>query len=45
MTPDQAADALQPYLDAGFVGFTMGNTSLRDEAAIGLAGQLIRLVG
>jgi F420-dependent oxidoreductase-like protein len=44
VTPAQAAEALQPYLDAGFVGFTFGNTSLRDEAAIGLAGELISLV-
>src|SRR5439155_2501189 len=44
LTPAQAAEALQPYIDMGFVGFTMGNTSLRDETAIGLAGELIRLV-
>src|SRR5262249_18431713 len=44
LTPPQAAEALQPYLDLGFVGFTMGNTSLRDETAIGLGGELIQLV-
>ncbi len=44
VTPAQAAEQLQPYLDLGFEGFTFGNTSLRDEAAIGLAGELIRLV-
>ena len=44
VTPAQGADVLRPYLDMGFVGFTFGNTSLRDETAIGLAGELLRLV-
>ena len=28
-TPEQAAEALQPYLDAGFTGFTFNNTIYR----------------
>jgi F420-dependent oxidoreductase-like protein len=44
VTPAQGADVLRPYIDMGFVGFTFGNTSLRDETAIGLAGELLRLV-
>jgi F420-dependent oxidoreductase-like protein len=44
LTPPQAAEALKTYTDMGFVGFTFGNTALRDEASIGVAGELIRLV-
>jgi F420-dependent oxidoreductase-like protein len=44
LTPPQAAEALRPYLDAGFVGFTFGNNQLPDLAAIALAGEFIRLV-
>jgi F420-dependent oxidoreductase-like protein len=44
LTPNGAADALRPYLDLGFVGFTFGNTALRTESDIALAGELIRQV-
>jgi F420-dependent oxidoreductase-like protein len=43
-TPQQAADALRPYLDAGFTGFTFNNTILRTPDAIGLAGELLKLL-
>lgn len=43
-TPAQAAEGLRPYVEAGFSGFTFGNTALPDEASIQLAGELIRLV-
>jgi F420-dependent oxidoreductase-like protein len=44
-TPEQAADALRPYLDAGFTGFTFNDTVLPTTDAIGLAGELLRLLG
>ncbi|HEY9287049.1 MAG TPA: LLM class F420-dependent oxidoreductase [Candidatus Dormibacteraeota bacterium] len=43
-TIPQAAEILQPYLDAGFGGFTFGNGSLPTEEHIGLAGELIKAV-
>jgi F420-dependent oxidoreductase-like protein len=44
-TPDQMADALRPYLDAGFTGFTFNNSTYRTPEAIGLVGELLKLVG
>jgi F420-dependent oxidoreductase-like protein len=43
-TPEQAAEALRPYIDAGFTGFTFNNTLLDTPDKIGLAGELLRLV-
>jgi F420-dependent oxidoreductase-like protein len=43
-TPEQAAESLRPYLEAGFTGFTFNNTVLQTPEAIGLAGDLLRLV-
>ncbi len=43
-TPERAAELLQPYLEAGFGGFTFSNQMLRTPEAIGLAGELIRLL-
>jgi F420-dependent oxidoreductase-like protein len=43
--PEQMADALQPYLDAGFSGFTFNNSIYRRPEAIGRVGELLRLVG
>ena len=43
-TPEQAAEALRPYLDAGFTGFTFNNPILSTPETIGLAGELLRLV-
>jgi F420-dependent oxidoreductase-like protein len=43
-SPEQAADTLRPYLDAGFTGFTFNNTVLPTPDAIGLAGELLRLL-
>ena len=40
-TPAQAAQALQPYLEAGFGGFIFRNTTTE---AIELAGELIGLM-
>ena len=43
-TPAQAAESLQPYLEAGFGGFIFRNTTMLTTEAIGLAGELIRLM-
>lgn len=43
-TPEQAAEALQPYIQAGFEGFIFRNTTMLTPEAIGLAGELIRLM-
>lgn len=43
-TVDQAAEILGPYVDAGFSGFTFNNPALPTADAIGLAGELIKLV-
>ena len=43
-TPADAAEALQPYLEAGFGGFIFRNTTMMTTEAIGLAGELIRLM-
>jgi F420-dependent oxidoreductase-like protein len=42
--PEQMADELQPYLDAGFTGFTFNNTFYRTAEQIGQVGQLLRLI-
>jgi alkanesulfonate monooxygenase SsuD/methylene tetrahydromethanopterin reductase-like flavin-dependent oxidoreductase (luciferase family) len=44
-TPEQTAEALQPYLAAGFTGFTFNNTIYRTPEAIARVGDLLRLVG
>jgi F420-dependent oxidoreductase-like protein len=44
-TPEQMADALRPYLDAGFTGFTFNNSVYRTPDAIGRVGELLHLVG
>ena len=44
-TPEQAADGLRPYLDAGFTGFTFNNTTYRTPEQIAVIGELLRLVG
>jgi len=44
-TPDQMAEALRPYLDAGFTGFTFNNSIYRTPEAIARVGELLRLVG
>ena len=44
-TPEQAAEALRPYLDAGFTGFTFNNTTYRTAEQISAIGDLLRLIG
>lgn len=43
-TPAEAAEALKPYLDAGFGGFIFRNTTMLTPEAVGLAGELIGLM-
>jgi alkanesulfonate monooxygenase SsuD/methylene tetrahydromethanopterin reductase-like flavin-dependent oxidoreductase (luciferase family) len=43
-TPEQAADALQPYIDEGFTGFTFNNTVFSTPESIGAVGELLKLV-
>ncbi len=43
-TPVQCADALRPYLDAGFTGFTFNNPLYRTPEQIAVVGELLRLV-
>jgi alkanesulfonate monooxygenase SsuD/methylene tetrahydromethanopterin reductase-like flavin-dependent oxidoreductase (luciferase family) len=44
-TPERMADAMRPYLDAGFTGFTFNNSIYRTPEAIGRVGELLHLVG
>jgi hypothetical protein len=39
------AEALRPYLDAGFTGLTFNNSIYHTREAIGRVGELLRLVG
>jgi F420-dependent oxidoreductase-like protein len=43
--PDQAAEALRPYLDAGFTGFTFNNNIYRTPEQIAALGELLRQIG
>jgi F420-dependent oxidoreductase-like protein len=43
-TPARAAEILQPYIEAGFTGFTVNNPTLPTPEAIGLGGELIALL-
>jgi len=43
-TPEQMAEALQPYLDDGFTGFTFNNSLYRTPEQIATVGELLRLV-
>jgi F420-dependent oxidoreductase-like protein len=42
--PEQMADELRPYLDAGFTGFTFNNTFYRTAEQIAQVGELLQLV-
>jgi len=43
--PEQAADALRPYLDAGFTGFTFNNNVYDTPQRIAVLGELLHLIG
>ena len=42
--PEQAAEALGPYVDAGFTGFTFNNSIYRTPEAIEEVGEVLRLL-
>lgn len=44
-TPQQAAEAIKPYLDAGFTGFTFNNTFYKRPDQIALVGEVLQLIG
>jgi alkanesulfonate monooxygenase SsuD/methylene tetrahydromethanopterin reductase-like flavin-dependent oxidoreductase (luciferase family) len=44
-TPEQAADALRPYLDLGFTGFTFNNPVYGTSERIAVVGELLHLIG
>ena len=44
VTPEQAAEALQPYLDAGLGGFIFRNVAMLTPESVALAGRLIALM-
>jgi F420-dependent oxidoreductase-like protein len=44
-TPAQAAEALKPYIDAGFTGFTFNNTFYKTPEQIALIAEVLQLVG
>jgi F420-dependent oxidoreductase-like protein len=43
-TPEQVVNDLQPYLDAGFTGFTFNNSIYRTPEQIAVLGDLLRMV-
>ena len=44
-SPRQCADALKPFVDAGFVGFTFGNTVFQTPDQIRVVGETLQLIG
>ena len=44
VTPEQGAELLQSYVEAGFGGFTFNNPTLPTAEAIARAGELIKLM-
>jgi F420-dependent oxidoreductase-like protein len=42
--PEQVADAIRPYIEAGFTGFTFNNTLYRTPEQIARVGDLLKLV-
>jgi alkanesulfonate monooxygenase SsuD/methylene tetrahydromethanopterin reductase-like flavin-dependent oxidoreductase (luciferase family) len=43
-TPEQAAEVMRPYIDAGFTGFTFNNNLYRTPEQIARVGDLLQLV-
>jgi F420-dependent oxidoreductase-like protein len=43
-TPERCAEALRPWVEAGFTGFVFRNPSMMDPERIAVAGDLIRLM-
>jgi alkanesulfonate monooxygenase SsuD/methylene tetrahydromethanopterin reductase-like flavin-dependent oxidoreductase (luciferase family) len=43
-TPEQAAEGLRPYIEAGFTGFTFNNNLYRTPEQIARVGEVLKLV-
>ncbi len=43
-SPEQAAEGLQPYLEAGFTGFTFNNPILTSPELVAMAGETLALI-
>jgi alkanesulfonate monooxygenase SsuD/methylene tetrahydromethanopterin reductase-like flavin-dependent oxidoreductase (luciferase family) len=43
-TPQQAAEALRPWIDAGFTGFTFNNTFYKTPDQIALVAEALQLL-
>ena len=43
--PEQVADEMRPYLDAGFTGFTFNNNLYATPDQIAEVGEVLRLIG
>jgi alkanesulfonate monooxygenase SsuD/methylene tetrahydromethanopterin reductase-like flavin-dependent oxidoreductase (luciferase family) len=43
-TPDQAAELIRPYIEAGFTGFTFNNNLYKTPEQIARVGDLLKLV-
>lgn len=43
-TVEQAADALRPYIDAGFTGFTFNNNHYQTPEEVAVLGDLLKLI-
>jgi alkanesulfonate monooxygenase SsuD/methylene tetrahydromethanopterin reductase-like flavin-dependent oxidoreductase (luciferase family) len=43
-TPDQAAELLRPYIEAGFTGFTFNNNLYKTPEQIARVGEVLKLV-
>ena len=43
--PEQAAEMLRPYIDAGFTGFTFNNSMYKTTEQIARIGELLKIVG
>ena len=43
-TPEQVADGMRPYIEAGFTGFTFNNTLYKTPEQIARVGDLLKLV-
>jgi F420-dependent oxidoreductase-like protein len=44
-SPEQMAERIRPYLDAGFTGFTFNNSIYKSPEAIARVGELLKLIG
>ncbi len=44
-SPAEAAEAIKPYVDAGFTGFTFNNTFYRTPDQIALVGEALAILG